>query len=209
MADPRFSQNKANYFTLDFDNITEKGLKKLIEAFGKNKQKVAEVEATNRIVRKDRLATKKFLLRFEKGQSITVTVGDQGDIVETRLNSTVLPVKSLNTMDAYAKEVSGKVVSNQLRWDKSVARKVIKKVVPTDTDKKPAGKSIQARLIQAKAANATAQANVTAIQGRLNELQSRQATSTAELDAMRKKLDAERATTNDLIQQIESLGGTA
>lgn len=209
MADPRFSQNKASYFTLDFDNITEKGLKKLIEAFGKQKQKVAEVEATNRVVRKDRLATKKFLLRFEKGQSITVTVGDQGDVIETRLNATVLPVKSLATMDAYAKEVSGKVVANQLRWDKSVARKVIKKVTPTDGDKKPAGKSIQARLIQARSANATAKANVTAMQEKINALQGQQATSAADLDSMRKKLDAERATTNDLIQQIEALGGEA
>lgn len=205
--DERYSQNKAEYFTLDFDNVTEAGLKKLIASFKKAGQTVAEVEATNRIVRKDRMATKKALLRFEGGQAITITLGDQGDIIETKLNTTIVPVQAMKSMDAYAKEVAAKVVAGQARWDNSLARKAIKRVNPDESKKKPAGRTIQARIIEAKEANAGARANVATIEARIAELQAAQATSTSELESQRKKLDLERTTTNQLIQQIEALGG--
>ena len=124
--DERYSQNKAEYFTLDFDNVTEVGLKKLVASFKKAGQTVAEIEATNRMVRKDRMATKKALLRFEGGQSITITLGDQGDVIETKLNTTIIPVQSLKTMDAYAKEVAAKVGAGQARWGNSLARQAVK-----------------------------------------------------------------------------------
>jgi hypothetical protein len=207
--DERYSQNKAEYFTLDFDNVTEVGLKKLITSFKKAGQVVAEVEATNRMVRKDRMATKKALLRFEGGQAITITLGDQGDVIETKLNTTIIPVQSLKTMDAYAKEVAAKVVAGQARWDNSLARKATKTVNPDESKKKPAGRTILARIIEAKAANAGARTNVATIEARISELQTAKATSTSELESQRNKLDLERATTNQLIQQIEALGGEA
>lgn len=205
--DERFSQNGAEYFTLDFDNVTETGLKKLIASFAKQGQKVAEIEATNRIIRKDRLATKKATLRFEGGQSVTITLGDQGDVIETKLNATIIPVQAMKTPDAYAKEVAGKVAANQARWDNSLAKKAVKKLDPDASKKKPAGRTIQARIIEAKAANAGARANVATAQARMTELQTKGATSTAELETLRKKLDVEKTTTNQLIEQIEALGG--
>lgn len=207
--DERYSQNKAEYFTLDFDNVTEAGLKKLIVSFKKAGQNVAEVEATNRVYTKDRMATKKALLRFEGGQSVTITLGNQGDVIETKLNTTILPVQAMKTMDAYTKEVASKVVAGQARWDNSIARKAIRKVNQDESRKKPAGRTIQARIIEAKAANASARANVATIEARIAELQTAKATSTNELESQRNKLDLERATTNQLIQQIEALGGEA
>lgn len=207
--DERYSQNKAEYFTLDFDNVTEAGLKKLIASFKKAGQNVAEVEATNRIVRKDRMATKKALLRFEGGQSITITLGDQGDVIETKLNATIIPVQAMKSMDAYAKEVAAKVIAGQARWDNSLARKAVKQVNQDESKKKPAGRTIQARILEAKAANAGAKTNVATLGARIAELQTAQATSTSELESQRKKLDLERTITNQLIQQIEALGGEA
>lgn len=207
--DERYSQNKAEYFTLDFDNVTEKGLKKLITSFKKAGQTVAAVEATNRTITKDRMATKKALLRFEGGQSITITLGDHGDVIETKLNATIVPVQALKTMDAYAKEVAAKVVANQSRWDNSLARKAIRKVDTDASKKKPAGRTIQARIIEAKNANASARTNVATLTTRIHELQTSSASRTSELDGLRKKLELERTTTNELIQQIEALGGEA
>lgn len=207
--DERYSQNKAEYFTLDFDNVTEAGLKKLIASFKKAGQNVAEVEATNRIVRKDRMATKKALLRFEGGQSITITLGDQGDVIETKLNATIIPVQAMKSMDAYAKEVAAKVIAGQARWDNSLARKAVKQVNQDESKKKPAGRTIQARILEAKSANAGAKTNVATLGARIAELQTAQATSTSELESQRKKLDLERTITNQLIQQIEALGGEA
>ncbi|WP_429169398.1 hypothetical protein [Aeromonas hydrophila] len=207
MADERYSQNRATYFTLDFGNITEKGLKKLIDAFRKAGQTVANVEATNRVIKKDRLATKKFAFRFENGQSITVTVGDQGDIIETKLNATIIPVKSMDTMTGYAKEVGQKMQANQVRFDKSLARKT-KQVVDTSATK-PAGRTIQARLIEAEIANSAASSNAELAKAKLAELESKAAQNQSNLADLKAKLAVERATTNDLIQQIEAAGGKA
>lgn len=207
MADERYSQNRATYFTLDFGNITEKGLKKLIDAFRKAGQTVANVDATNRVIKKDRLATKKFAFRFENGQSITVTVGDQGDIIETKLNATIIPVKSMDTMTGYAKEVGQKMQANQVRFDKSLARKT-KQVVDTSATK-PAGRTIQARLIEAEIANSAASSNAELAKAKLAELESKVAQNQSNLTDLKAKLAVERATTNDLIQQIEAAGGKA
>lgn len=207
MADERYSQNRATYFTLDFGNITEKGLKKLIDAFRKAGQKVVNVETTNRVVKKDRLATKKFTFRFENGQSITCTVGDQGDIIETKLNTTIIPVKAMDTMNGYAKEVSQKMQANQARFDKSLARQT-KAAVDTSSTK-PAGRTIQARLIEAGIANSTASRNADMAKTKLAELEAGSAKNQSNLAEIRKKLDVERSTTNDLIQQIEAKGGKA
>ncbi|HHO0939113.1 TPA: hypothetical protein ACRTTK_003152 [Aeromonas hydrophila] len=205
MADERYSQNGATYFTLDFGNITEKGLKKLLDAFRKAGQKVANVEASNRVVKKDRLATKKFTLRFENGQSITCSIGDQGDIIETKLNSTVIPVKTMDTVNGYAKEVSQKLQANQARFDKSLARQT-KAVVDTSSTK-PAGRTIQARLIEAGIANSAASRNAEFARAKLAELEGASAKNQSQLEMIRKELDVERAITNDLIQQLEAQGG--
>lgn len=205
MADERYSQNRATYFTLDFGNVTEKGLKQLIDAFRKAGQKVVSVEATNRTVKKDRLATKKFALRFENGQAVTCSVGDQGDIIETKLNATVLPVKAMDNMNSYAREVTQKMQANQARFDKSLARQT-KAAVDTSA-KKPAGRTIQARLIEAGIANASASQDAELAKSKLAEAEAAGARSKTNIEDVRKRLDVERATTNELLKQIEAKGG--
>lgn len=204
MADERFSKSKATYFTLDFANVTEKGLKKLIDAFARTKSKVAGVEATNRITKKDGQPTKKAVLRFERGQSVTITVGPLGDVIETRLNATVIPVvpKAMENVAAYAKEMSAKLIANQGRFDKSQAAK-LKRVTDT-SGKKPAGRTLASRLIEAQSANNAATANLTATQQRMTALQGESAGVKSELEDAKRKLEAERATTNQLIEQIEN-----
>ena len=204
--DDRFSQNGAKYFTLDFDAITEQGLKKFSAEFGKQQAPVVAVEATNRLVKKDGLATKKAVLRFENGQSITISVGSQGDIIDTRLNATVLPVREMGTMAGYVKEVAGKMADNQARFDKSLARKM--RPVKDESKKRPAGRTIQGRLIEAKAANVDAQTNVSTARNRVNDAQKLIATSQTSLAEIQQKLEAERHIKNDLITQIEQKRGS-
>jgi len=64
-------------------------------------------------------------------------------------------------------------------------------------------------MIEAKNANASARTNVATLTTRIHELQTSSASRTSELDGLRKKLELERTTTNELIQQIEALGGEA
>lgn len=205
--DERYSKNGAKYVTFDFANVTEKGLKKLITAFEKNDCVVANVDAANRTTKKDGLATKKAVFTFENGQSVTITLGDQGDVIETRLNATVLPVKDLSTVEKYAKEVAGKVAANQQRFDDSLAKKA-KKVIDT-SDKKPASKTILGRIMEAKSAQTTAQENVNRLKSAIATAQNSKTDADSKLSALKKELDVERETTNRLIEEIEHLGGTA
>ena len=205
-TDERYSQNGAKYFTLDFDNVTERGLKKLVADFTKQGQKVAAIEATNRITRKDGLATKKAALRFENGQALTITLGDQGDIIETKLNATVLPVRELGTQLGYVKEVCAKMEANQARFDKSIANKTRR--VVDESSKKPAGRTIQARILEAKNASLDAQTNVSVAKNRITEAQKSIATRQSSLAKIQQALEAERNTKNDLIIQIEQKGGS-
>lgn len=204
--DDRFSQNGAKYFTLDFDAITELGLKKFAAEFAKQQAPVVAIEATNRLVKKDGLATKKATLRFENGQSITISVGSQGDIIDTKLNATVLPVREIGTMAGYVKEVAGKMADNQARFDKSLARKM--RPVKDESKKRPAGRTIQGRLIEARAANVDAQTNVSTARNRVADAQKLIATSQTGLAEIQQKLEAERHIKNDLIAQIEQKGGS-
>lgn len=203
--DERFDNKGVKYFTLDFSNVTEAGLKKLIAAFGKNNCKVVNVDATNRTTKKDGLATKKTVLTFENGQSVTITLGDKGDVIETKLNATVLPVKDLSTVEKYAKEVAGKVAANQQRFDDSLAKKA-KKVIDV-SDKKPASKTLLGRIVEAKSAQATAQENVNRLKSAIATAQNGKTEADSQLSALKKELDVERETTNRLIEEIEHLGG--
>ncbi|MGL5292383.1 MAG: hypothetical protein ACRC9V_01065 [Aeromonas sp.] len=202
MTDELYSKNKSAYFTLDFGNVTEKGLKKLVDAFKKAGQAVATVTATNRVIKKDRLSTKKFTLTFETGQSVTVSVGDQGDVIETRLNSTVVPVKALDTMAAYAKEVSKKVEDNQAKYDRSLALKT--KRVTDSSSTKPASRSIQARLIEAGVANDAAKSDIKTVTAKFAEAEAAAAIANTNIEDLSRKLEIEKSTTVELKKQLKA-----
>ncbi|MGL5537782.1 MAG: hypothetical protein ACRDC0_11230, partial [Aeromonas veronii] len=70
--------------------------------------------------------------------------------------------------------------------------------------KKPAGRTLASRLIEAQSANNAATANLTATQQRMTALQWKSARVKSELEDAKRKLEAERATTNQLLEQIEN-----
>lgn len=204
--DQLHSKNKNRYFTLDFDPLTENGgLKPLLTAFNRISE-VAEVVSSNRVVRKDGMKQKTAQFIFINGQSVTVTVSETGDITQTKLNTAVIPVNSMRTVDAYAKEVGQKMDANQSKFDKALARKAAAAI--KDASKvKPASKTIKQQLIEANEALVTANRNIASERSRLETFKVKKAGVDAEIEQLQLKLNALKGEENQLVEAIESLGG--
>lgn len=208
MSDERFSQNKKRYFTLDFSNVTEAGLKDLITSFNKAKAKVVETIASNRKAKKDGLFQKRAQFIFENGQSVTVTVGEQGDIVQTKLNTTVIPVSDSGTIDAYAKDVVMTMDKNQVSFEKALARKAAAAIKDT-SDVKPASRPLAARIAEVQSAISAANSNIDAEKLRLAAANNVLNKNNSELEALKTKLGSLKSEENGLVEAIRTLEDNA
>lgn len=206
MSDERFSQNKKRYFTLDFDQVTEAGLKDLIQSFLKAKAKVVETVASNRKVKKDGHFQKKVQFIFENGQSITLIIGELGDVAQTKLNSTVIPVSDSGTMDAFTKDVASAMEKNQPKFEKALARKAAAAIKDT-SDVKPASRPLTARIEEVNAAIKAVNDNLDAERKRLAKARDNVQSATSDLANLKTKLSALKSEESGLISAIEANGG--
>ena len=208
MSEERLRQNKKRYFTLDFSNVTEAGLKDLITSFNKAKAKVVETIASNRKAKKDGLFQKRAQFIFENGQSVTVTVGEQGDIVQTKLNTTVIPVSDSGTIDAYAKDVVMTMDKNQVSFEKALARKAAAAIKDT-SDVKPASRPLAARIAEVQSAISAANSNIDAEKLRLAAANNVLNKNSSELEALKTKLGSLKSEENGLVEAIRTLEDNA
>lgn len=188
--DQRYSKNNKVHVTLDFNNLTENGLTDLTAALKRSGQEVAEVIASNRKVRKDGILQKKVQLIFDCGQGVTITVAEAGDIIQTKLNSTIVPISNVPTVTAYAKDLASKITNNQPRFDKALARKAAA-VIKDTSDIKPASRSLSVRIVESQTA--------------LNAAKSNLAAETARLKAANDSITMHQANQNTAKSQLESL----
>lgn len=206
MSDERFSKNGKRYFTLDFDQVTEAGLKSLIQSFNKAKAKVVEVIASNRKVKKDGNFQKKAQFIFENGQSVTITVGELGDVAQTMLNSTVIPVSDSGTMDAYAKDVVTAMDKNQPKFEKALARKAAAAIKDT-SDVKPISRPLSVRIAEVGQAIAAANSNLDAEKKRLERARASAQVESDNLAKVQTRLNTLKSEESELIKEIEAKGG--
>lgn len=199
--------NRTPYLTFDFDDLTENGLKKLIAEFKKLKQGLVDFDSNNRVTRKDREKIKKFTLFFDSGQSVTVSINETGDIVQTKLNSTIIPIDSPRSERDYAADVVKMLERNQKRFDKSLARKAAR-AVKDESKKRTATKTATQILNEAKETHALAQESVKQLEQEKVNLHDALLAANNKAADYRSELEKEKATTNNLIEQLEQLGVT-
>lgn len=199
----RFAKDQShNYVVVDFDNVTEKGLKKLINALKTAGAAVTDIEAPNRKIRKDGEQVKKAKFFFENGQSMTLFIGDIGDIYQMTLNAAKQPIPSVNSESQLAKEMVRLMDRNQSKFNKATARKAAQAVKDT-SNTKPASRSIAKRLKETNEAVTTANSN------HQNALNARDAAkislekSQNELAELEQTLSNELVETKDLEAQVE------
>lgn len=201
----RFAKDQShNYVVVDFDNVTERGLKKLINALKSAGAAVTDIEASNRKTRKDGEQVKKAKFFFENGQSMTLFIGDAGDIFQMTLNATKQPIPSVKNERQLANEMVRLMERNQAKFNKAVARKAAKAVKDTSATK-PASRSLSKRLGEANKAVEVAQSNrenAKEAHDRTKDELNRANEKASQLDeALAKELDE----TKKLEQQLEAL----
>lgn len=199
----RFATNQShNYVVVDFDNVTEKGLKKLITALKSAGALVVSVDASNKKMKRDKETVKKAKLNFENGQAMTLYIGDEGDIYQMTLNATKQPIPSVKNERELAKAMFTLMDRNQAKFDKAVARKAAAPVKDESTSK-PASKTLATKIKEASAALAIATSNRDNAQAAVNKAQSELEAEQQKLAELESELAKEQQETKDLESQIE------
>ena len=83
--------NKNNYVLLNYDELNEKGLAKLVKEISKGGYKIARVIPASNGRKKDGIMTRTFTLIGIDEQTMEVQVNDTGDISGIKLNGKTVP----------------------------------------------------------------------------------------------------------------------
>ncbi|MGL6122398.1 MAG: hypothetical protein ACRC1W_05120 [Shewanella sp.] len=204
--DERISKNKKRYFTLNYGNLTEQNLKELVQGFARSKIVVAETISSNRARKVNGELQKTAQFVFENGQSVTIAVGEQGDVLSTKLNAKVVPINDLSTITAYSKEVAALVVANEPRYEKVLARKA-KAAIKDASSVKPASRSIATRIEEAKSTLAQAEKNLSAAKEEQELASTVKGMADGVAGGIAKEIEALRKVESKLMKEIEQLGG--
>lgn len=142
------SRNGKKYAQLDFDQVTEKGLKPFIDDLKKSGLSVENVSASNRATKKNGLSVKMAALRLQDGQEIQIEINDSGDFSGFKLNGKPIPTVHADTLAKIADSLASTVKKNAKKFSESLAKKA-KRVIDT-SGTRPAIKSNVQRLKEAK-----------------------------------------------------------
>jgi len=203
MSDSK-SQNGKKYAILNFELVTEAGLKDLTAAIGKAGVPVVEVNGSNRATKKDGIGIKTADLLMEDGQKLTIQVNDSGDLSGVKLNGKLLAFQHSNSISDMGMALGKSIANNSEKFQTSIA-KAAKRALKT-SDQKPAVKSTAQRLQEAKARNQTAKSNLQSAQKTLAGYQATPNTLQTSLEKQKRRLTSAQAQEADLQKQIAAIG---
>ncbi len=126
-------KNKKANQLFNYEKLNERGLKPLVTALKRAGSPVREVVAKNRKRKVNGMDQKQAILLLENGQKITIQVGTAGDLIQVKLNATIIPITNGTKYSAIAKELSKAASIGQVKFDKSIARKLAKVKIDTGT----------------------------------------------------------------------------
>lgn len=197
------AKRKVDYVVVDYDNVTEVGLKDLIKQLNKNGAQVESTIANNRKVKKDEQYVKRAQFVFTSGQSATVFIGDSGDIYQLVVNGKKTPLPNASNVSQFAKGLVNILQRGQEKFNASKLAKV-KKATNTAISK-PLTRSLKKRAEEASLfiqALKNQQDQLSQTQQLLN---SDLASLSSEEDRLIAVLDQEKKETKDLKLQLSAL----
>lgn len=104
---------------IDFDKMTESGLKPIAKKFDKWQCPVATISATNKGKRESGFLIKDFTFVFEDGQKLLVRVKADGTVFQTKLNNKVVPVRHVDDIDKAVIELVDYVQGNAKAYERA------------------------------------------------------------------------------------------
>lgn len=201
---PLSSSNGKKYATLDFSQVTEKGLKPLIDALNKNGVTVASVAAPNKAVRKDGVQTKTASLTLQDGQELAFQVNDTGDISAVKLNGRAIPLHVNETLADVARSAGRTAAGNSQKFTDALAKKA-QRAVSADLSKKPAVKSTAQQIKEVQEQTTAARARISDVIVQQASRQMKNDAVKAQIEKARVQLTQSQATGTQLEQQLRDL----
>ncbi|MCS0235853.1 hypothetical protein NDJ81_00505 [Vibrio alginolyticus] len=198
------SRQSQGYVVVDFNDVTERGLKSLITELKRAGEPVNDVQADNKARRKDMQQVKQAKFYFENGQSMTLFIGSEGDVYQLQLNSTKQPLPDATSDRELARDMASMLKRNQAKFDKQLARKANKAIKDTSSSK-PLTRSVSKRLEEAKSSISALQENQQAIVTSLNAASQKSASMDEEITRLSETLAAEKTETQELEKQLEEV----
>ncbi len=192
------------YVVVDYDKVNQQGLKKLINELKKAGSPITDLEANNKPMRRDTVRVKRAKFFFENGQTMTIFVGSEGDVYQLLLNSVKQPLPDATSDKALAVHMSKLMERNQRKFDKGKARQAKKAVKALDTDK-PLSRSLTARLAEVNAALSSAQESTQQVAAQRDGVKQSLQEKTDLVAQLTTTLQAEKAETAELEQQLQEL----
>ncbi|EBZ5074366.1 odaE [Salmonella enterica] len=197
------SKNGKKYAQVNFDQVTEKGLKPFLDALKKAGLTVENVAASNRVTKKNGLNVKTAILRFEDGQELQTEINDSGDFSGFKLNGKPIPAVHADTLSKIADSLATTVKQNAKKFSESLARKA-KRVIDISSTK-PAVKSNVQRLKEAKDRRDKLNKNVQTLQETVNTATKQKSDLTQRVQDAQTRLTTAKAVTAQLEDQLKKL----
>lgn len=199
-----------SYHVLDFQNLNEKGLAKLVTAVKQAGTEIAEVIPAGPARKKDGVAMKQFSLVDLAGQTMTFNVTDSGDISGVTLNGKVIPESPPTSLKDMATKIAKNFEKTEVSFQASLARKVAKQA-RIDADKeskesnKKAVKTQGQRLVEATEKLNAAQSALNELRQTVSQRVEKKNANTEQIQQLQEQLSQEVSLTGTLKQQIAAL----
>ncbi len=207
---------RQTYIAFDFANFTEQGLRKVAREFEKNDAPVIKdgneysITATNKISRIQGMPTKSATLHFEDGQSVTLTINNEGSVFRVKLNNKTIPVFYVSSFSKSIAEISDKLKANSKKFAQAVKRKAAR---AHDADQKipkhRSGNSIPARLKAATAELENARAELAEVQQQAQEQQEKASQVSQRVNQIKQKIQQAFTQKEALLHRLETLNEKA
>ncbi|MGL5103072.1 MAG: hypothetical protein ACRC6N_11185 [Plesiomonas sp.] len=202
------SSNGKKYAVLNYEQLNENGLKKLTTGISSNGINVVKIIPADTARKKDGIPTKTFSLIAEDGQKMDVQVNDTGDISSVKLNGKVFPLKSPSSISDLSKQIALSFKNSSASFASSLAKKLAKATrdEAKKTDK-PAVKSNTQRLQEAKEKSEKIKNDIKNLNKTIATRNKIKSKVNEELESARAQLNAERAITRSLKDEVAKLEG--
>ena len=194
---------QSNHVKLDFEKMTEAGLKPLAKKFEKWGLTVKDIASTNKAKRESGFMIKDATFTFSDGQQMLVRVKQEGTVFQVKLNNKVVPIKNVADINKAVIEMVDYIQSNAKAYENAkIQREKRKKLnVPVPVVRT----TRQERLEKTQAALAEVQGSLENLQKQAADLTAASAEKTNTLTNIEAELKAEQDRTAQLETELKTL----
>lgn len=189
--------------TFDYAQMNKKGLKDVVKWFEKQALPVAEVRGNNVPKRENGFQIKQAEIEFESGQVLVVKAkANVPAFFQVKLNGKVLAIRDYKQLDNELREIANFVKENEPKYSKNQEKAAAKAKIKVDVPK-PVVTTTAEQAEAYKASLAELQGQSESLGNQITEITAQVNLKAGQLADLQGKLDAEKATTDELEAQLE------